>query len=62
MGVFLMHMELFAVIGILGMILVLALIGLLIYSLIEFIQLSHLASKALTIYIDNNEKTKSDSK
>jgi hypothetical protein len=55
MGVFLMHMEILAVICILGIILFLALIGLLIYSLTEFIQLSHLANKALTIYIDDNE-------
>jgi hypothetical protein len=55
MGVFLMHMEIFSVICILGIILFLALIGLLIYSLIEFIQLSHLANKALTIYINDNE-------
>jgi hypothetical protein len=50
-----MHMEILAVICILGIILFLALIGLLIYSLTEFIQLSHLANKALTIYIDDNE-------
>lgn len=56
-----MHIGLFTISAIIGMILVLMLIGLLIYSLIEFIQLSHLACKALNIYIDNNEKIKSDS-
>lgn len=55
MGVCLMYMEILTTICILGIILFLALIGLLIYSLIEFIQLSHLANKALTIYIDDNE-------
>lgn len=50
-----MHMEVFALVGILGIILFLALIGLLIYSLVEFIQLSHLAKEALIIYIDSNE-------
>ncbi|KZL92118.1 hypothetical protein [Clostridium magnum] len=50
-----MHTEIFAITIVLGVILFLALIGLLIYSLIEFIQLSHLAIRALTIYINNNE-------
>jgi hypothetical protein len=55
MGVFLMHTEIFAITVVLGIILFLALISLLIYSLVEFIQLSHLAIKALNIYIDDNE-------
>ena len=56
-----MHIGLFTITAIIGMILAIMLIGLLIYSLIEFIQLSHLAIKALNVYIDNNEKIKSDS-
>jgi hypothetical protein len=55
MGVFLMHTEIFITVVILGIILFLALVGLVIFSLIEFIQLSRLANEALTIYIDNNE-------
>lgn len=50
-----MYLQIFAVVLILGIILLLSLIGLLMYSLIEFIQLSNLARRALTIYINNNE-------
>lgn len=53
-----MSMEILIIIGILGVILCLSIMGLLIYSLIEFIHLSHVAIEALTIYIENNEKDK----
>lgn len=53
-----MDIAVFSLIGILGIILSLAIMGLLIYCLIEFIHLSHLTIKALNIYIDNNEKNK----
>lgn len=57
-GCFFMDIAVFSLIGILGIILSLAIMGLLIYCLIEFIHLSHLTIKALNIYIDNNEKNK----
>ncbi|MCT8978063.1 hypothetical protein N4T77_15845 [Clostridium sp. CX1] len=54
-----MNIALVTTVGILGLILCLSTVGLLIYSLIQFIQLSNLAIKALNIYIEKNDKNTS---
>lgn len=48
--------NLFGILGILVVLLFFILIGLIIYSLILFIQLSNLKIRALNIYITENEK------
>lgn len=53
-----MNTALATVVFILGLILCLAIVGLSIYALIEFIQLAKLANIALSTYIENSEKNK----
>lgn len=51
-----MNYHLFAIVGILGMILFILIIGLLIYSLILFIKFANLGIESFTIYINKNSK------
>lgn len=51
-----MNYHIFAIVGILSMILFISVIGLLIYSLILFIRFANLGIEAFNIYINKNSK------
>lgn len=52
-----MNYHIFAIVGILGMILFISVMGLLIYSLILFIKFANLGIESFTIYINKNSKS-----
>ena len=51
-----MNYHIFAIVGILSMVLFISVMGLLIYSLILFIKFANLGIESFTIYISKNSK------